>query len=185
MNIIWSGTITIAAPTDQVYSYLADFPRHAEWAQSVQQLALVSAAGANGVGAVYRTAERQGWQVDRLPYEALHRGVPGDTMCEVTELLPNRRIAWRSWSPVPGVRHEGQYSFELETSASGTQLTQTASLRDNWLGDLVSRLVFKTTAEKAHAQWAASLHNIKRILEKTPNSAVESHILKQGGAYAN
>jgi len=29
------------------------------------------------------------------------------------ELIPNRRIAWRSWAPVPGVKHEGAYAFEL------------------------------------------------------------------------
>jgi uncharacterized membrane protein len=167
MDIDWNETVTISAPIERVYAYLADFPRHAEWAQSVQQLQLVRAGDARGVGAVYRTAERQAWQADRRPFEPLAGGVPGDTMCQVLELKPERRIAWRSWAAVPGVRHEGAFAFELEATPGGTQLTQSARLRDNWLGDLVSRYMFKTTAAKAHAQWAASLRNIKLILESS------------------
>lgn len=165
MDITWTGTVFIAAPVEQVYAYLVDLPRHAEWAQSVQRLALVRAGDHTGVGAVYRSAERQGWQANRRPFEPLTGGVPGDTMCELIEAIPERRIAWRSWAPVPGVRHEGWYAFEFAPADGGTALTQTASLRDNWLGDLVSRYVFKTTAAKAHAQWTASLRNIKLILE--------------------
>ena len=131
----------------------------------MQRLALVRAGDHTGVGAVYRTAERQGWQANRQPFEPLTGGVPGDTMCELVEAIPDRRVAWRSWVPVPGVCHEGWYAFEFAPTAGGTALTQTASLRDNWLGDLVSRYVFKTTAAKAHAQWEASLRNIKLILE--------------------
>jgi hypothetical protein len=87
-------------------------------------------------------------------------------MCEMVELIPNRRIAWRSWAPVPGVKHAGAYAFDLASDGNGgTRLTQSAALEDNWLGDIVSRLVFKTTPEKARAQWQASLGNIKAILE--------------------
>jgi uncharacterized membrane protein len=166
MNVEWQGSLTIAAPVEQVYAYLANLPRHAEWAQSVEQLVPVRPGDAAGVGAVYRTAERQAWQTDRAPLAPLTAGVAGTTMCEVTELMPNRRIAWRSWAPVPLVKHEGTYSFELSSAPNGgTRLTQNAALEDNWLGDLVSRLVFKTTTAKAHAQWEASLYNIKAIVE--------------------
>jgi hypothetical protein len=30
MDITWQGSIQIDAPLDQVYNYLADFPRHCE-----------------------------------------------------------------------------------------------------------------------------------------------------------
>lgn len=178
MNISWQGVIVIDAPVERVYAYLADLPRHAEWAQSVQQLVLVQPGDASGVGAVYRTAERQAWQADRAPRAPLTEGVAGTTMCEVLELVPGRRIAWRSWAPVPGVRHEGMYAFELAHATGGTRLTQTAALADNWLGDIVSRLVFKTTPARACAQWAASLRNIKAVLEeRTPAHVAE------GGVY--
>jgi hypothetical protein len=86
--------------------------------------------------------------------------------------VPNRRIAWRSWAPVPGVVHTGRYAFELvAVDRQTTRLTQTAHLHDNWLGLLVSTFVFKTTAAKAQTQWAANLNNIKLILEETPTIA--------------
>src|SRR5690348_2730706 len=102
MDVSWQATIAIDRPVEEVYRYLADLPRHAEWAQSVIQLELVRAGDSAGVGAVYRSAERQDWQTDRAPRAAITRGVAGTTMCELTELIPNRRIAWRSWAPVPG-----------------------------------------------------------------------------------
>jgi uncharacterized protein YndB with AHSA1/START domain len=168
MDIRWQGSVTIDAPLEQVYAYLADLPRHAEWAQSVIALKMVRPGDATGLGAVYRTAERQGWQSDRRPGEPLSRGVPGDTMCEVTELTPPRRIAWRSWVAIPGVVHQGDYAFDLAAAPGGARLTQSIRLYDNWLGDIVNRLVFRTTVAKAHGQWAASLQNIKLILEQQP-----------------
>jgi hypothetical protein len=86
-------------------------------------------------------------------------------MCEVLELVPNRRVAWHFWAPVPGVRHEGWFSFEIEPAPGGARVVQTARLSDNWLGNIVSRLVFRTTPPKAHAQWEASLRNLKSILD--------------------
>jgi uncharacterized membrane protein len=167
MNVSWQDSIQIDVPVEQAYRYLADLPRHAEWAQSVERLELVRAGSGDGVGAVYRAAERQDWQNDRAPRAPITRGVSGATMCELVELIPNRRIAWRSWAPVPGVKHIGIYSFELAADGNGgTCLTQSAALEDNWLGDLVSRLVFKTTPPKARQQWDASLRNIKAILEE-------------------
>ena len=38
MDVEWQGSISIAAPPERVYRYLADFPRHGEWAQSVIEL---------------------------------------------------------------------------------------------------------------------------------------------------
>jgi uncharacterized protein YndB with AHSA1/START domain len=165
-DITWQGAITIKAPVEQVYRYLADLPRHAEWAQSVVELELVRPGDASGLGARYRTAERQSWQTDRRPRAPLLTGTAGTTMCEVRELVPHRRIAWVAWAPVPGVVHEGDYAFDLVAEdGQHTRLTQTNRLHDNWLGTVVSTLVFKTTPAKARAQWAASLANIKTILE--------------------
>ncbi len=104
-------------------------------------------------------------------------------MCQVLELTPHRRIAWHSWAPVPGVRYEGEFSFELEMTLGGTRLTQSARLNDNWLGDLVSRYMFKTTVAKAHAQWEASLRNIKLVLESAAADR-QPEYAKPGESYA-
>jgi len=167
VEIRWQGTVTIAAAPERVYAYLADFPRHREWAQSVVELVEERSGDAAGVGRVYRTTERQSWQADRAPRAPLTRGTRGTTMCEVRELVPHRRIAWHAWVPLPGIRHSGDFAFDLAPAASGgTRLTQTVRLHDAGLAVLVSRLVFRQNTAKAHAQWQASLHNIKAILEE-------------------
>jgi hypothetical protein len=167
MDVRWQSSIQIHVPVEDAYRYLADLPRHADWAQSVERLELTLPGDSSGVGAVYRAIERQVWQTDRAPRAPLTRGVAGSMMCQMTELISNRRIAWRAWVPVPGLKHAGTYAFDLASDGNGgTRLTQSAALEDNWLGDIVSRLVFKTTPEKARAQWQASLSNIKSILEE-------------------
>ena len=57
MDITWQGFVDIAAPVDKVYAYLADFPKHCEWAQTLESMELKKPGDANGVGAVYRTGE--------------------------------------------------------------------------------------------------------------------------------
>ena len=166
-DITWQETVQINVLVEEAYRYLADLPRHAEWAQSVIKLEQVRPGDSKGVGTQYRAAERQAWQTDRLPRTPLTRGPAGDFLCEVRELVPHRRIAWYAWAPYPVVVHAGEYSFDLVADgASGTRLTQTNRLHDNWLGIIVSRLAFKTTPAKARAQWSASLRNIKAILEE-------------------
>jgi hypothetical protein len=97
--------------------------------------------------------------------------------------VPGRHLAWRSWAPVPWVRHEGQFAVDLETMADRTRLTQRIQLRDNWLGDKVSRFIFRTTPTKAYAQWEASLHNIKQILEGSLALAGQGDARGTGGLH--
>lgn len=165
-TIDWQGTVTVAAPVEEVYAYLAGFPRHGEWAQSVVELTEIRPGDSRSIGRRYRTAERQAWQADRRPRQPLTTGAKGTTICEVRELLPDRRIAWHAWVPIPGINHTGDFTFELEPTDTGhTRLTQTVRLRDRGLAILVTRLVFKPSPAKARARWAASLNNIKAILE--------------------
>src|SRR5881275_1469150 len=101
MDEQWSGSVTIDAPVERVYSYLADFPKHCEWAQTLESMEQTKPGGANGVGAVYKTSERQGFQSDRAPRGPMPpKAFKGATQAEVTELLANRRIAWKA-HPIP------------------------------------------------------------------------------------
>lgn len=166
MDIRWQQTVEIAVPAERVYAYLADFPRHAEWGQSLVELTQVRAGDRAGVGARYHTRERQSWQADRPPRAPLTRGTRGSTICEVRDLTPSRRIAWHSWVAMPPVGHWGDWAFEIESGGNGTtNLTQTVRLHDSPVSAVISRLVFGQTPAKAYAQWEASLRNIKAILE--------------------
>ena len=66
-DITWQETVQINVLVEEAYRYLADLPRHAEWAQSVIKLEQVRPGDSKGVGTQYRAAERQAWQTDRLP----------------------------------------------------------------------------------------------------------------------
>ena len=57
------STITIQAPIDRVYAYLADFRRHPEWAKNLSKVTQVT-PGPIAVGTVFKTQEGEppcGW----------------------------------------------------------------------------------------------------------------------------
>ena len=156
---------------------MADFPRHCEWAQTLERMEQRKAGEAGGVGAQYLTFERQAFQSDRQPRGPLPtKAFAGKTLAEVRELVPNRRIAWHS-HPVPKMGISADIAMDLAPADhGGTRLTQTIRMHQAWLMvQLFSRLMFKTNPAgmeaKAHAQWDASLRNIKAILEEDPGRA--------------
>lgn len=173
MDITWQRSITIAAPVERVYGYLADFPKHCEWAQTLEHMEQTRPGTAGGAGAVYKTYERQAFQADRVPGGPMpDKASKSATVCEVTELSPYQRIAW-SAHPVPiGLGIHARLAFDFaESRDGGTQLTQSIAMSQPWLPtQLISRVLFKMTPEamaaKSRAQWDASLENIRAILER-------------------
>jgi uncharacterized membrane protein len=174
----WTGTITIDAPVETVYSYLADLPRHCEWAQTLERMELQRAGDADGIGARYLTFERQAFQNDRQPRESLaeRQGFKGKTLAEVRELVPNRRIAWHS-HPVPRMGIHADISFDLAPApGGGTTLTQRIAMHQAALVMLLFRPVFRMgkeeMARKSDAQYQGSLRNIRAILEEDADIAI-------------
>jgi len=173
MDMTWHGTVDIAAPVDKVYAYLADFPKHCEWAQTLEQMEQKKPGDASGVGAIYKTTERQKLQSDRPPRGPMPEGAfKGTTECEVTELVPNSRIAWRSHPAPVGMGVHAEMSFDL-TPIDGdkTRLTQNIAFHQAWLThQILSKLVFRKLMAggeaKQEAQWQASLNNVKAIMEE-------------------
>lgn len=174
----WEGSIHIAAPLTRVYRYLADLPRHCEWAQTLERMEQVRLGDSRGIGATYRTDERQAFHSDRRPRESLtnRKAFKGTTVCEVRELVPDRRIAWHAYA-VPRIGVHADLAFDLTPRTDGgTMLTQRITMHQPALPLWVFRkLVFKMSAEemtaKAEAQWRASLRNIKAILEEERQEA--------------
>ncbi len=164
-DVKWKSTVEIAAPVEDVYGYLANFPRHSEWAQSLVSLDLVKAGDASGVGAQYLTHER-GLATDRKPREPLQKGMRSRTFCEVRELTPNRRIAWHAYLLPKQMGTSADYCFELAPSNGGTALTQSARLHRPSAIALLTRLFSGSAMDrKMSAYFEAGLHNIKLILE--------------------
>ena len=177
MDENWQGSVEIDAPIDQVYAYLADFPNHCEWAQTLERMELTKPGSSEGVGAVYKTYERQANQSDRAPKGALpEKAFKAMTKCEVTELKPNTRIAWRA-HPLPvSMGIHAELAFELQPNdRDGTHLSQRIRFHQSWFAyNILRPLMFRMKPAKldakGRAQWQASLDNIKTIFEP-PSSA--------------
>jgi uncharacterized protein YndB with AHSA1/START domain len=180
MDMTWQGTVDIAAPVDKVYAYLADFPKHCEWAQTLEQMEQTKPGDASGVGAVYKTTERQKMQSDRPPRGPMPEGAfKGTTECEVTELVSNSRVAWRAHPTPVGMGVHAEMSFDLAPiDGNNTRLVQNIKFHQAWLtNQIFTRIVFRKQMvdleTKQEAQWQGSLNNIKAIMEE-PVSATPS-----------
>ena len=175
MDIRWQDTIFVKAPVEQVYRYLADFSRHSEWAQTIERVEQIDAGGPLGVGAQYRAIERQAWQNNRGPREPLTTGSQENTLCQILEMVPPHKIAWsaRSLAKVGSIVAEYAFGFAPDPNG-GTWLTQTILYHTNRAADYRYRLAYKAKPEQiermACAQWEASLHNIKLIIEEFGSS---------------
>ena len=168
MDIRWQNTIQINRPVEQVYAYLADFPRHTEWALTLVRLEQVRPGDKNGLGAQYLTYERQAMHPDRKPYEPLTKGMAAKTMCEVQELMPNQRIAWRAHM-VPKTGLHSNLAFEFAPAADGgTLLTQKIFFHLPTPLALMFRLRYGGGLDrKMVTQADTGLRNIKTILEQS------------------
>ena len=172
MDIQWQDTIQINRPVEQVYAYLADFPRHVEWAQTLARMEQIRPGNSRGEGAQYRTYEKQAMQTNREPGQKLTRGLPAVTLCTVDEVEPNHRIVWHAHS-VPKMLHNSLVFEFAADGHGGTLLTQGMDFHIPAIPTLIFRLMFGPNLhQKAAAQAKAGLHNIKIIMErngKLPN----------------
>ena len=126
------------------------------------------------MGAQYLTYERQAMHPDRQPFEPLTQGMAAKTMCEVQELIPNQRIAWRAYM-VPKTGLRSNLSFELTpTTDGGTLLKQAIFFHLPAPLALMFRLRYGGGLDrKMSTQADTGLRNIKTILEQ--NDARPNH----------
>jgi len=172
MDIQWQDSIHISVPVEKVYAYLADFPRHTEWAQTLASMKLAKAGDATGHGAQYITSEKQAMRADRKPGQALTKGMPATTLCEVTVLIPNQRIAWKA-RMLPNTGMNADYVFELSSAADDTTtLTQHVRLHIPAPMAGMFKLMFGRDLDaKSRAQYEAGLRNIKTLVESGASQA--------------
>ena len=153
-------SISVKAPVNSVFDYLADVERHVEWSGELS-FGLDSVTkvtpGSLAVGSVFKSAGRR----------SARAGV--EDTSTVTELEPGRRLAWETMSEGPRQHHVFRWSYALETEGDGTRLTyilETRRFRPKplhfWLPPILwylDRMLFGHEME-------AGLEKIKDALER-------------------
>ena len=100
-------SIDIDVPVSEVYCYLADFPRHQEWAYARMAYLKQVTPGPIQVGSEFDAAET-------VPFKAV-------THSRITALEPGSRVAWHAWWSRGSAF---DWEFVLSESDGGTHLVQ-------------------------------------------------------------
>jgi hypothetical protein len=139
----YEDRISIAAPAGQVFDYVADFPRHAEWSGDGLEVAKTT-EGPVAVGSVFSTTAKQfGTQREQST---------------ITELSPGSAFAWESKGALGLARHR----FSLAGEGASTTLTKSAEIVEpTFLAKLTSWKVSKDIPKNLHRDLA----NIKARVE--------------------
>jgi uncharacterized membrane protein len=164
------STITIQAPAEAVYAYLADFRRHPEWAQNIGKVTQVT-PGSVGVGTTFKTEEGPppvalGQKVVMMFHfvRGLLGGARPYSEARITALEPGRRIAWQAGIPKgDGFFNFAEWEFVLEPRDGATRLTQ----RFHWQpqNPTAARMVGAAGPGGLEKAVGVSLQALKRRLE--------------------
>jgi uncharacterized protein YndB with AHSA1/START domain len=98
--------IAVDAPPDAVFAYLANFPRHSEWAADPLRIEKLS-IGPVQQGTAFRSVGQE-------------RGVEHEQKVTITEFVPNERITFEAEAGFGVVRHW----FRIEPASVGVRLTK-------------------------------------------------------------
>jgi len=103
--------ITINAPAEKVFNYVADITKHGEWGNPSQKLQVEkTSAGPIGQGSTFKSVGQQFGRQD-------------DTVT-ITEHVANQRVVYESQGKAGLFRH----SFEITPAGSGVELTKSADV---------------------------------------------------------
>ena len=145
--------ITINAPADRVFSYLADFTRHPEWASQQLQIEQTS-EGAVGQGATFKSVGHQ--------FGENHDAIT------VTEFAPNTSIVFECEGNAGKIRH----SFSLQEQDGSTTLSKAMEpLQTAGMFKLLAPIV---TAFITPGAMSKDLRNIKEQIEGSGSEAPAS-----------
>ena len=170
-------SIMIEAPAEEVYDYIADFPRHVEWnTQPVKMEPQTN--GPTQVGSVYRTQEQMPRDMPRSqklmftvmqPMMKLMWGASGYTEATITEMERPQRLAWQARLPSrKGDLMRMNWSMDLRSEGSGTHLVQHCEIcppEDSPMLRMFDENRMAALANDAKKEVYANLEELKRILE--------------------
>ena len=139
----YEDRISIDAPAGQVFDYVTDFPRHAEWSGDGLEVTKTT-EGPVAVGSVFSTTAKQfGTQREQST---------------VTELSPGSAFAWESKGALGLARHR----FSLAGEGASTTLTKSAEIVEpTTLAKVTSWKISKDIPKNLHRDLA----NIKSRME--------------------
>jgi uncharacterized protein YndB with AHSA1/START domain len=160
MRLHWQDSIEVPIPVEQVYETLSNFERHPDWSRSIERMEKVRDGDARGVGTRYITHER-------IEFPPKNGGKPKSstmrTMCEVRDLVPNRRIAWHA-HPMPR-RGSAELSFDLAPAPDGgTRITQTVQEYYPLPIEIMIRVLYDVTEDGIRKQLDRGLLTLKDTL---------------------
>ncbi len=137
----------IGRPIEEVYAYLADLARHAEWAAGLVAIERTT-PGPAAVGSEYRSVE----------------SVPGRfvSFARITALEPPTRIVWEARDERGVMR--AQWIFELRQSGEGTDLAQRARFEPQ--GPIGAAMLLLLRRWRIPGENRRSLARIRAVLER-------------------
>lgn len=165
------SAITIRVPRERVYAYLADFPKHSEWAANIGKITPIT-PGAIAVGSRFRSEEGPppvpAFTRLKMMVQFM-RGVLGGAKsyseATITALEPHHRIAWEAGIPKGnGFFNRAEWEFVLEAQGEATHLTQ----RFHWKPQhpAAEKMVSAAGVEGLQRAVAVSLAQLKHHLER-------------------
>lgn len=138
----FENVVVIDRPVEEVFAYLADFSNVPEWNYAIEETRQVS-PGPVGVGAEYR-------QTRSLPR-------PSEETFVVAEYEPNQKLAIEGdLGP-----YFGTLSYELQSSASGTEVRNAADLE----GQGVLKIAGGLLGGRIREAVGQNLQKLKQLLE--------------------
>jgi hypothetical protein len=135
--------IFINAAPDRVFDYVADMPRHSEWAQHDLQVTQTSQGGA-GVGTTFASVGHQ-------------FGTQRETQT-VVDYTPGARFAFDAKGSIGIVRH----AFDLAAMDGGTKVTKSMEVTKP---SMMARIMAPMIGKQTKKGLAVDLERIKARLE--------------------
>lgn len=170
--------LDIGRSAADVYTYLATFPRHLEWAHTYLAVEPLD-AGPLRVGSQLLIHEKQDLHWDKRPCTIIadRDGPTYTARLEITTLDPASRIGWRTLyegGPLEGVH--GEWAFVLEPVDDGITVVR---FRAALLGPEDAMIGFGTDllrrgypVDVLARQVDRAMHNIRTILEGRAESVI-------------
>ena len=169
-EIFGEGTIVIDCSAQEIYSYISDLPRHAEWNHQPTEIVKTS-DGPIDVGSTFRAKEQlqatAPWFLRAVAGLLGKIMPPTVTEAEITAMEPGRRLAWKARAPLPrrdGYGLKSEWELLLEPQGEATKLTQ----RFHYMPQtkLMDRMTNDGMARMQVREIAANLEVLKGMLEE-------------------